>query len=547
MKNNNIYTIMKKNVIILILLITVLTPGCKQEVNNDQNLIVAVEHGVTTLDPAFLRLLNEQYIACNLWEGLVRKNLDGSIEPGIAESWSISEDGLKYIFNLRKNALWSDGKPVTAYDFEYAWKRALDPGKKSAVVFMMYYLKNAEAYNKNKCQKDDVGVKAIDEYTLEVTLQNPAPYFWEILTYHTYYPVRQDIIEKDPNSWYRKPYMMVSNGPFYLEEWEENKQIKAIKNPYYWDKNNVKLNSIKFLIERINDEEIWTRYLQGKIDFGYVFPPYINKADEIASKQHNVLPDDCLTTYYICINSKNKPFNDLRVRQALELALNRNRIADERKMNEEVATGFVPPGIPDVEPKSDFRSMGGEYMSKEFSEDNVDKARKLLKEAGYDDLSKFPTIVILTRTNNISKYIEESWEKNLGINVELDVCKDVLFAQKKDNQEFDVIVNSWIADFPDPINFLGFLASENAFKDLLPSEYYDLVKSSTETADNARRITLLHDAEKTLMDSYTVIPLFFEKAAFYVQPYVKDYIKTPLAEIYFRNAYIEKDNTKNNR
>ena len=111
---------------------------------------------------------------------------------------------------------------------------------------------------------------------------------------------------------------------------------------------------------------IWTRYLQGKIDFGYVFPPYINKADEIASKQHNVLPDDCLTTYYICINSKNKPFNDLRVRQALELALNRNRIADERKMNEEVATGFVPPGIPDVEPKSDFRSMGGEYMSKSF-------------------------------------------------------------------------------------------------------------------------------------------------------------------------------------
>jgi oligopeptide transport system substrate-binding protein len=258
-----------------------------------------------------------------------------------------------------------------------------------------------------------------------------------------------------------------------------------------------------------------------------------------------VLADDCLTTYYLCINSKNEPFSDIRVRQALELALNRNHIVEERKMNEKVATGFVPHGIPDAKPGSDFRSVGGEYMSQEFTEENVNKAKKLLKEAGYDDLSEFPTIVILVRSSKISKYIEESWEKNLGINVEVDVCKDVLFSQKKDNQEFDIIVNSWIADFPDPINFLGFLASENAFKGILPSEYYDLVKNSTHTADNVRRIELLHEAEETLMNSYTVIPLFFEKAAYYVKPYVKGYLKTPLAEIYFRNAYIEKeDNPK---
>ncbi|HHV28970.1 peptide ABC transporter substrate-binding protein [Acetivibrio mesophilus] len=545
MKNHNINTIVRKNVIILILLITALTSGCSQEVKDEQNLVVAVQHGVTTLDPAFLRLLNEQYIACNLWEGLVRKDLDGSIEPGIAESWKISQDGLMYTFKLRRNALWSDGKPVTAYDFEYAWKRALDPSKDSAIVFMMYYLRNAEAYNKNKCQKDDVGVKAIDDYTLEVTLQNPTPYFLEILNYHTYYPVRQDIIEEDPNSWYRKPYMMVSNGPFCLEEWEENKQIKAKKNPHYWDRDSVKLNSIKFLIERIEDEAIWTRYTEGKIDFGYVIPKIVNIADEIASKKNNVNVDNSLTTTYLCINSKKEPFNDIRVRQALELALNRNHIVKQRERTEEVATGFVPHGIPDVEPGSDFRSMGGEYMSKEFTEENVNKAKKLLREAGYDDLSKFPTIVILTRGSILSSYIEESWENNLGINVELDVCKDVLFAQKKDNQEFDIIINSWIADLADPINFLGFLASENAFKGLLPSQYYDFVNSSTQTADNTIRIELLHEAEKTLMDSYTVIPLFFDKDAYYVQPYVKDYLKTPLAEIYFRNAYIEKkDSTK---
>lgn len=540
MKKYIIYNILKKSFIIFITLVIIFTSGCTQEVKTEQNLVVAVEHGVITLDPAFLRLLNEQYIACNLWEGLVRKNLNGLIEPGMAESWNISEDGLEYIFKLRKNAFWSDGKPVTAYDFEYAWKRALDPSKKSAVVFMMYFLKNGEAYNKNKCQIDDVGVKAIDEYTLKVTLENPAPYFLEILNYHTYYPVRQDIIEKDPDSWYRKPYLMVSNGPFYLVEWKDNKQIKTIKNPYYWDKDKVKLNSIKYLIERVDDEEIWTRYKAKKVDFGYVFPEDIDIADEIATKRNNVFADDSLTTFYLCINSKNKPFDDIRVRQALELAINKNLIVEKENMNEPIATGFVPYGIPDAEPGSDFRSKGGEYLSKEFSEENVIKAKELLKEAGYEDLSQFPTVFILTRSADRAKYIEESLEENLGINVEIDVCKDRLFSQKKDNQDFDILINSWIADFLDPINFLGFLASENAFKGILPSEYYTLVNSSTKTADNHHRIELLHEAEKTLMDSYTVIPLFYEKDAYYVQPYVKNYIKTPLAEIYFRETYIEK-------
>jgi len=540
-EKSNISLILKERIIIIFMtFIIILTTGCAQKNETDQNLVVAVQHGVITLDPAFLRLLNEQYIACNLWEGLVRKNLNGSIEPGIAESWNISEDGFEYVFKLRKNAFWSDGKPVTAYDFEYAWKGALDPNKQSAVVFMMYYLKNGEAYNRNECKKDDVGVKAIDEYTLKVTLENPTPHFLEILNYHTYYPVRQDIIEKDPDSWYRKPYLMVSNGPFCLKEWEENKQIRTIKNPYYWDKENVKLNSIRYLIERVDDEEIWTRYKEKKIDFGYVFPDDIDIADEIATRRNNVFADDSPTTYYLCINSKNKPFDDIRVRKALELAIDRNRIVEEGKMNEQVATGFVPYGIPDAEPGSDFRIAGGEFMSKDFSEENVIKAKELLKEAGYDDLSEFPTIMILTRNAEKARYIEESWEKNLGINVELDVCKDMLYSQKKDNQEFDVIINSWIADFLDPINFLGFLASENAFKGILPSEYYTLVNNSTKTADNRLRVGMLHEAEKILMDSYTIIPLFYGKDAYYVQPYVKNYIKTPLAEIYFRNAYIDK-------
>lgn len=531
---------MRRYFILFMIFILLLSSGCTQKAKIDQDLVAALDFGVTSLDPAYLRLLNEQYIACNLWEGLVRRNKDGSIEPGVAKSWNVSKDGLQYIFHLKKNAQWSDGEPVTAYHFEYAWKRALDPNKNSAVVSMMYFLKNGQAYNKNNAKIDDVGVKAINDYTLEVTLENQTPYFLEILNYHTYYPTRPDIIKKNPDSWDKKPYTLISNGPFYLVDWDYNKEIKTLKNPYYWDQNNVKLNSLTFLIERRDSEDVWTRYLNNEIHYGYVFPEELDIQKEIKSKVNNVALENYPSTFYLCFNAKNKPFDNIKVRQALELALNKNSLVQKRNYGEEVATGFVPPGISDGQPNTDFRKKGGDLMRKDFSSQNIIKAKALLTEAGYSNISDFPTVVILARDPQTVKYIEEEWEKNLGINVEVDVCKEGLYSQKRNTREFDVIVADWIADFLDPINFLGYLASENAFKDIFPSDYYSLVEKSNTTSDNLLRLDLLHKAEKTLLDSYTLIPLFYKKDAYYLQPYVKGFFKSSLAEIYFRNCYIEK-------
>ncbi|KNY27031.1 peptide ABC transporter substrate-binding protein [Pseudobacteroides cellulosolvens] len=529
----------KASIIIIILIIITAISGCAYEQRKKQNLVAALEFGVTTLDPAYLRLLNEQYLACNLWEGLIRKNVDGSIEPGIAERYDVSEDGLKYTFYLRKGAKWSDGKPVTAGQFEYAWKRALNPSVDSSVVFMMYFLKNGEAYNKNKAKINDVGVKAIDDHTLEVTLEKPAPYFLEILSYHTYYPVRQDIVEKDHASWHRKPYMLVSNGPFYVEMWNYNEEIKTVKNPYYWDKENVKLDSITFLLEK-DGNEIWPKYLAGEIDFGYVFADNRNNLmNEITTRKNNVISEVSLSTYYLYFNSRNKPFDNIKVRQAFELALDRKGLVKVRQKAENVATGFVPPGMPDVEPGSDFRLAGGEFMHKEFSIENISKAKILLKEAGYQSMNNFPSIVVLTKDTTGVEFIEKEWEKNLGVDIILNKCKSELFSQKKSEGDYDIVINNWIADFADPINFLGFLASENSFKGILPNEYYLLVEKSNAVADNAQRLILLHEAEKLLLDSYSLIPLFFRKDVYYIKPCVKNYLKTPLAEIYFRNAYIE--------
>ena len=152
----------------------------------------------------------------------------------------------------------------------------------------MYFLKNGQSYNKKKAKIDDVGVKAINDYTLEVTLENRTPYFLEILNYHTYYPIRPDIIKKHPDSWDKKPYTLISNGPFYLVNWYYNKEIKSLKNPYYWDQSNVKLNSLTFFIERKDNEDVWTRYINNEIHYGYVFPEEVDIQSEIASKKHNV-------------------------------------------------------------------------------------------------------------------------------------------------------------------------------------------------------------------------------------------------------------------
>lgn len=525
----------------VIIFVLLLSSGCSQEVKKNQELVAALEYGVKTLDPSTLRLLNEQYIACNLWEGLVRRSDNNSIEPGMAESWEKSQDGLTYTFYLRKNAFWSDGIPVIAYHFEYAWKRALAPGRNSAVVFMMYFLKNGEKYNKNKATADDVGVKALDKYTLKVTLETPAPYFLEILNYHTYYPVRPDMVEKDPDSWYRKPYTAVSNGPFCLKEWSQNEKIETMKNSYYWDKSNVKLNKLTFLIEQVDDKEIWTKYLNKSIDFGYVFPSEIDVSDEIKSKKNNVFSSNLLSTYYLCFNSRNKLFSDIKVRQAFELALNKNRIVDARKKDEMVATGFIPPGIPDKEPGSDFRSVGGDFMQTKFTCDNIKKAKMLLREAGYDSINDFPVVTILARDIKIVKYIEEQWEQNLGVNVVVDVCQEELYSQKRDTGEFDVLANNWIADFADPINFLGFLSSENGFKGIFPPKYYSLVRESNMVSDNSLRLNYLHEAEKTILNSYTLIPIFYKNCSYYLQRNVKNLLITPLGEIYFRNVYIERE------
>lgn len=516
--------------------------GCTMFNNNlEQNITVAFEAGVHTLDPAILQRMNEQYIACNLWEGLVRKNLNGLIEPSMAKSWDVSEDGLTYIFHLRKNIHWSDGQAVTASQFEYAWKRALNPEAKSDVVFMMYFLKNGEEYNKGKARAEDVGVKALDNNTLEVRLEKPAPFFLEILNYHTYYPVRQDIVEKDSDSWYLKEKTLVTNGPFCVQSLDYNKNIMLVKNKYYWDQKNVKLASISFKIERQPDA-IWKQYLEGSVVYGDTFPNDMDKQKEVETNKNNVIAQNALATAYICLNSRRAPLNNINVRKAFEMVLDKEKIVQARKRSENVATGFIPPGMPDVKPGTDFREIGGKYMNEKFNKDNIKIAKKLLEQAGYSNPKKFPTVVILAtdpwkQTVNI---IATQLKETLGINVDVRTHASEIFYQQYSKGDFDIVYSNWVADFVDPINFLGYMAGEKKLKGIFPEKFYSLVDKANSMADNVQRISTLHEAENDLLNSYTLIPLFYLKDMYYIKPYIKNYLRTPTAEIYFRNAYIEK-------
>lgn len=533
---------LKKHIRTFILFFIILSiAGCSAPRNNvEQNLVVALEAEVHTLDPGFLRHLNDQYVACNLWEGLVRKNINGLIEPGMADRWEISSDGLKYTFHLREDIYWSDGSPVNAAQFEYGWKRALDPDAQSAVAFMMYFLKNGEAYNKKNVKKDDVGVKALDDNTLEVTLEKSAPFFLEILNYHTYYPVRQDIVEKDPDSWHLKAHTLVSNGPFCVQNLDYREKILTVKNKYYWDEKNVKLNSITYTIER-HPDAIWAQYLEGSVHFGDTFPTDIDMQNEIKNSKNNIISERFLATAYMCLNSRRAPFNNLKVRQALEMVIDKDEIVQNRGRLEYVANGFIPPGMPDAEPGTDFRTIGGKFMHEKVTADNISRAKELLKEAGYSGLEKFPTIVILATDpwKYTAEITAEQLRETLGINAEVRIHTSDIFYQQSAEGDYDIILKSWIADFADPVNFLGFLANEQSYKGIFPDEYYSLVGQANFISDNSQRFKILHEAEETLLNSYTLIPLFHLSNLYYIKPYVKDYLRTPLAEMYFRNAYMQ--------
>jgi len=478
-----------------------------------------------TLDPQLNAANDGGHVINNTFEGLMRELPGGKAEPAMAESYEISEDGKTYTFHLR-DAKWSDGQPVKAQDFEYAWKRALDPNlipEPSEYSFQLFYIKGGQDFFEGKASKDDVAVKALDDKTLQVELIAPTPYFLELTGFYTYMPTRQDIVEKDPENWARTPELAVSNGPFKLVEYTMGDRLVLEKNPEYWNADKVKIDRIEAPMI-VEDSTALTAYEAGDLDVLHNVPN--QEIPRLKAEDPTFYIRAKVGTYYYNFNVQKKPFDDVRVRRALTLAIDRTAIVEKVTQAGEIpATGFTPPGLFDDQGR-DFRKTNGDFGIDPKAA-KVEEAKALLAEAGYPDGEGFPTFELLYNTNEghkaIAEAIQEMWKQNLGINATLQNQDWAVFQDNRMNGNFEVARGGWIGDYLDPMTMLDLFTSYSPLND--PHWYndeFDALIEKAKVTTGAERSQALYDAEKMMMDAQIVAPVYHYVDKLAVKEYVKD-------------------------
>lgn len=535
----------KKNILfglLAALLVIGLLSGCagksqqgEKPAAKDQVIRYNVGAEPKTLDPAKATGLPEGTIMMQLFEGLTRYDQNQEIKPGMAESWDISKDGLTYTFKLR-DAKWSNGDPVTAKDFVYSWLRALDPNTASEYAYQLFYIKGAEEYNSGKGKKEDVAVKALDDKTLQVTLKAPAPQFLGLTAFQTLYPVHQKTVEGNPN-WFADPAKYVSNGPFKMVSWEHNQKIVVEKNPNYWDADKVKLSKLEiYLIDSI--DTAYNMFKTGQLDFQDDVP-----VQELAalknSKELKIVPD--ASVYFYRFNVTRKPFDDVRVRKALAMAIDRKTLVEQvTQAGQKPAFAFVPFGFKDADGK-DFRENAGDF----FKED-VEQAKKLLAEAGYPDGKGFPKVTIMYNTNEnhqkIAQAIQQMWKKNLNIEVGLQNVEWQVKLDRESKLDYDIARAGWSPDYMDPMTFIDMFVTDggNNQTGWSNAEYDKLVRQANSTGDQKVRMDSMHKAEKLLMDEMPIMPIYFYTNPNLIKENVKGIIVPPFGTYAdFKWAYVE--------
>jgi oligopeptide transport system substrate-binding protein len=452
-----------------------------------------------SLDPGIVTGVPEHRILSNLFEGLTTADpKDLSPRPGMAASWTVSRDGLVYTFTLR-DARWTDGKPVTAQDFVYAWERILNPKTGAKYAQQLYYLKNGEEYNKGRLTDFGlVGVKALDAKSLRVTLRCPTAYFLDLTSFYTLYPVPRWAIEAHGKDWV-KPGKIVSNGPFRLVSWVPQKDLVLEKNPQHWDAANVKLQKVVFLpTDDINTA--YKQFLAGDSDWLPTLP-----AAQIESArsrpEHYVSP--YLGTYYFRFNTTKAPVSDLRVRKALSLAVDRESLTRfVTKSGEIPHAGFVPAGL------RGYAAVTGAGF-------DPTTAKKLLADAGYPDGKGFPRLELLYNTSDlhrvITQAVQQMWKEHLGIQVELVNLEWKVYLARQGSLDYQIARAGWIGDYVDPNTFLDLWVTGggNNQTGWSSKRYDDLIgQAACKLTKPQDRMRTLQEAERLLLEELPILPLF---------------------------------------
>ena len=449
----------------------------------------------------------EANIQRDLFEGLVTETADGSLIAGVAEKWEQDETGKKWTFHLRKDAKWSDDSHVTAADFVAAMQRAVNPATGSEYAFILWSIQNAEAISKGE-NKDisQLGVKAIDPYTLEINLENPTAYLPGLLAHHMAYPIPAKVVEKQGSKWI-KPENIVSNGAYQLAEWVPQSHIKLTKNPYYREQDKVSIDTVIYYPTEDKGSEL-KRFRAKELDITEDVPTdqlkWIN--ENLADAFHN---SPYIGTYYIALNMGKAPFKDqLKLRTALNLAIDRKILTEKvSKAGEIPAWGWVPPGV------ENYKQQTMQYSELD-KKARLAMAKKLFAEAGYSKQKPLEVELLYNTSDNHKKIaiaLSAMWKQALGVKVSLRNEEWKVYLNSRTQRQFQMIRSGWIGDYNDAYTFLSLFRSDvgtmnpAAYKNV---EFDHLLQQSEKEIDITKRAELMQKAERILLADLPIIPIY---------------------------------------
>lgn len=448
----------------------------------------------------------ESQILMDVYEGLLKQNPEGELMPGMATKWEVSEDGETYTFRLREGAKWSDGEPVTAEDFVFGWQHLLDPASASKYAYLLYPIKNAEAVNAGDKPLDALGAESLDGgKTLKVTLESPTPFFLQLLTHYTAYPVPKHAVEKYGDDWVKMDNI-VTNGAFKPVEWISQSRISVEKNPEYYDADEVSLDGVNYFTTEDRNAAI-SRFRAGELDIIRDYPSsrYQWLKDNLPDATHL---SPMLGSYYYVLNAREgRPTADARVREALNLVVRRKVLSEQIMAGSfKDAYSLVPPGTSRYEVQR-MDGVDGDYQAR------LAKAKQLIKEAGYGPDNPL-NLQLRYNTSDEHKKIAIAlaamW-KPLGVNIQMTNAEATVHYQTIQQGDFDIARAGWIADYNDAENFLTLLRSGvgNNYGGYSNPEYDKLLDQAANTLDLDKRQQLLQQAENVALDDYALAPLLY--------------------------------------
>ena len=502
------------------------TPAVGDAASHENFVLIGNGTEPKGLDPSLVTGVPESHILDNMFEGLTSRDpITLQPLPGVAESWSISEDNKTYTFHLRKNARWSDGVALTAEDFKWSFLRALSFQLASPYAYQLYPIKNAEAFNTQKIKDPtQVGIKVLDAHTLQLELERPTPYFLYLTSFHTLYPTPRHVIEKHPDQEWTRAEYMVSNGAFKLAEWNLNQHIKIITNPMYWDHARIKIAGAYFYpIENADTEirnfEAGSLHMTERVP-SMKIPLFKREIAKSPNAYHPFKITPYLGTYFFRFNTKKPPLNDVRVRRALMLTVDRKMLVEHITLGGQIPSrSFTPPN-----------TAGYTYpptLPETVTEAELKEARTLLAQAGFPEGKGFPKLDLLYNNGDDHKKIcvavQQMWRKNLGVEVGLLNQEWKVFLNSVHTGEYALARAGWIGDYPDPNTFLDMWVQNGGNNETFWSdpEYDRLIDLAAATLDPQARYGHFREAEKILLDKLPILPIYTYTKVGMISPKLK--------------------------